>query len=608
MKTGIKLWPKRLMAFLLILLVLSNTAYAAPTTLTNKNGSSYYYKNGKMQTGWHKIDGQDKYFDEKKGYMWTGGYGLIEGEQYFFDKDGNALKGWQTIFGSKRYFDPDKGFLYKDRTATINKVTYTFDKNGNLVNSPTTNTQLKSYYLKEARHRYTNASDAKQKINKLPGLMAPGNYYIYKEYNGMLNLTTSKTGPGSWINPNEKYEKPDTNRPNEKVELTRYALYNLNIRKGPGTNYENLGMLMKGDEIKGYLEGSWFKFTYKGQDAYVSNTYLTSVNLGGEEQIKVVNNNILNVRSQRSTSSKKLGVLYRGQEIAGTIMGSWFKFDYKGSPAYVSKALLADKDHEVNGKRVVVNHGLVNIRSAKSVKSDKLGSLKRGDEIVGVEDGVWFRFSYDGRLAYISKNLIKPVNNPQTPEAEKPDTDKGKFVIMLDPGHGQNDNRGGLLFDEGNQTYEFSRLLIKNAQKYKDIDIRTTREYIYNDPGLYERSQAGRGADLYLSIHTNAATPSARGTEIWDGLYSEDREIQTKLVRLISSTLNTPNRGVKYRRHPDNPAKDYYAVLRDNPAKTKMLIEFVFHTNLQDSQVYLNNQELLARLVMQEIANHYGLK
>lgn len=609
MKDLIRQGSRRLMAFLLMLVLVSGTVYAAPGSLTTNKGFSYYYKNGQMQKGWQEVDGQTKYFDENKGYMWSNGYGQIEGKQYYFDKEGNPLKGWNEVYGKSRYFDVKDGHLYKDRTANLGNFKYTFDKDGNVVKKENLASDLKVYNLKEAKHRYTNVVDAKAKKNKLDGFLAPGKYYIYKEYNGMLNLTKSQTGPGSWINPNERYQKPDTNRPNEIAEVIRYAVYNLNIRKGPGTNYETLGMLMKGEEIKGRLEGSWFKFSYKGQEAYVSNTYLSSQEINTNQEIKVVNNKILNVRAFKSTSAKKLGTLYEGQEIVGSVDGSWFRFDYKGQKAYVSKALLANKDHEVNGETRSVVRPLINIRAGKSVNADRLGSLKEGDQITGVEDGVWFRFSYKGSLAYVSKNLVKPLNNPNQPDIEKPEPEsKDKFVIMLDPGHGQNENRGGLLFDEGNQTYEFSRLLINEAKKYKDIEIRTTREFIYNDPSLYDRSQAGRGADLYISIHTNAAGPGARGTEIWDGLYSQDREIQRKLVNLIASTLDTPNRGIKYRRHPDNPAKDYYAVLRDNPAKTKMLIEFVFHTNLQDSKVFLENQNLLARLMMQEIANHYGLK
>lgn len=85
---------------------------------------------------------------------------------------------------------------------------------------------------------------------------------------------------------------------------------------------------------------------------------------------------------------------------------------------------------------------------------------------------------------------------------------------------------------------------------------------------------------------------------------------------MVSNLLGTPNRGVKYAqyngsvyRNPVLPnGEDYYGVFRyDNTAPTRLLIEFVFHTNWADSKAYLDNQYTLARKLMEVVARNYNL-
>lgn len=58
-------------------------------------------------------------------------------------------------------------------------------------------------------HRYKNADDASKNINSV-GFYSPRNYYIYKSYKGMLNISLVEGRPGSWINPEENKEIVET--------------------------------------------------------------------------------------------------------------------------------------------------------------------------------------------------------------------------------------------------------------------------------------------------------------------------------------------------------------------------------------------------------------
>jgi len=53
---------------------------------------------------------------------------------------------------------------------------------------------------------YVSADDAKNRKNKKT-TVKKGTYYVYKEYNGMINVTTKKGVPGSWINPADNQTK-----------------------------------------------------------------------------------------------------------------------------------------------------------------------------------------------------------------------------------------------------------------------------------------------------------------------------------------------------------------------------------------------------------------
>lgn len=57
------------------------------------------------------------------------------------------------------------------------------------------------YTLDQRVSGFSNASDAKNGTNPV-STMGAGTYYIYRTYsNGMINISTSKTAPGAWINP-----------------------------------------------------------------------------------------------------------------------------------------------------------------------------------------------------------------------------------------------------------------------------------------------------------------------------------------------------------------------------------------------------------------------
>ena len=62
----------------------------------------------------------------------------------------------------------------------------------------------------------------------------------------------------------------------EPMSATRYAQRSVNVRKGPGTEYDRVGSLTTNQEVAvtGKASTGWYEISYNGEVAYVSNNYL----------------------------------------------------------------------------------------------------------------------------------------------------------------------------------------------------------------------------------------------------------------------------------------------------------------------------------------------
>lgn len=108
---------------------------------------------------------------------------------------------------------------------------------------------------------------------------------------------------------------------------------NLNVRSGPGTSYDRIGSLSRGALLSGVLEDGWLRFTYNGQTAYVSATYVQKLNGSGDLCVLC---NALNVRTGPSTSYAKLGQLLSGTYVDPLeSQNGWYKIGYNGGYGWI---------------------------------------------------------------------------------------------------------------------------------------------------------------------------------------------------------------------------------------------------------------------------------
>lgn len=104
--------------------------------------------------------------------------------------------------------------------------------------------------------------------------------------------------------------------------MTCYAVQDINVRKGPSTNYDRIGSLSANQEVivTGQADTGWYRISYNGGEAYASSRYLTSEQPISEqpsnskaekrEQAKVIAQEIANAilsDSELQTDIEKVG-------------------------------------------------------------------------------------------------------------------------------------------------------------------------------------------------------------------------------------------------------------------------------------------------------------
>lgn len=112
----------------------------------------------------------------------------------------------------------------------------------------------------------------------------------------------------------------------------------------------------------------------------------------------------VNVRAEANTGADVLGKIDKGTDY--TVLGKtgdWFKISYNGSNGYVS-----DDYFVVTKADATIDGSSVNCREQASTSASSLGKFADGDYVcVTGQNDSWYRISYKGGSAYVSKDFVK---------------------------------------------------------------------------------------------------------------------------------------------------------------------------------------------------------
>ncbi|TAN68725.1 cell wall hydrolase [Paraclostridium sordellii 8483] len=220
----------------------------------------------------------------------------------------------------------------------------------------------------------------------------------------------------------------------------------VNFRKGPGTNYNSIGKLNKGDRVE-YLEtvGSWIKVKHNSNEGFVHSNYISTSSNTGEsnedtsvKSEKQVTGNRVNFRKGPGTSYSIITSLNKGTKVEYISENNgWAKIKYNGNIGYMSTNYLATIDSNNGGnnsestvkseKQVTGNR--VNFRKGPGTNYSVITSLNKGTKVGYIsESNGWAKVNYNGTIGYMSANYIGTINS--NPGAGESGTSQGADAVI----------------------------------------------------------------------------------------------------------------------------------------------------------------------------------
>lgn len=177
--------------------------------------------------------------------------------------------------------------------------------------------------------------------------------------------------------------------------------------------------------------------------------------------------------------------------------------------------------------------------------------------------------------------------------------------ICIDAGHNVKSHDTGATgvggINEGNITFDIA-LTLATMLKARGHDIVLTRQSKDTILGTSVASSLSErvricneeGCDLFISLHCNSATESAKGTEVLiSGRGGKAEGVGSKVADAISSALSTVNRGVRV--DTEYLGKRLYVL--HNTLCPAILIELAFITNRDDADKLISRGSEFAQAI-----------
>ena len=205
----------------------------------------------------------------------------------------------------------------------------------------------------------------------------------------------------------------------------------VNIRSGPGTDYEVLGNESAGYELQrtGKTDNGWSRVYYKGAEAYVIDTLISTTKPEEKTDFNVTEASgtvtvlsAANLRTGPGQNYSVDSVAQAGTQLTRTgTSGSWTRVQYNGKELFVATGLVSDDSSSggtssggtssggtSSGESGTVTGNGVRVRSGPGTGYNVLGYMNSGStvSILGEESG-WYKITYNGQTGYISADYVK---------------------------------------------------------------------------------------------------------------------------------------------------------------------------------------------------------
>ena len=375
----------------------------------------------------------------------------------------------------------------------------------------------------------------------------------------------------------------------------------LNVRSGPSIDSAVLDRMNAGEKaILTERDGEWAAIVVNGTEGWVHTDYISEAT---ERAIPTANEkaptldsftvsvNTLNVRKKADLSSKRVGLIHKGETYAvKEIDGNWVRIvvDKKQEGwVYSFHGTLSTQKKQTTEKSAtktvtILSNG-TNIREAATTSSQTVSRADAGVKLAIIgEEGDWYKVSLPSdKTAFVAKWVVstddevtaKPAKKPKT--ARVPGTLKG-LTLVVDAGHGGNDRgtTGARGTDEKGITLLTAELLAAKL-KAAGANVIMTRE---SDTFVSLRKRVAisqqHQADAFISVHYDANLDTSITGFTTYYTHSSQQALATAVNKGLASTVNLRNRGAQ-------PAD--FLVLRENK-QDAILIELGFLSNVTEER------------------------
>lgn len=253
-----------------------------------------------------------------------------------------------------------------------------------------------------------------QKNKQFPLVKEQGDWY-------QIKLSSEKTGwVANWLV--SKKEKTTTTGKSTGQTGTITGS-NLRVRTGPGTNYQVVGSLNKGDTVE-ILEqnGNWLKINAKIGKGWISKDYVKTnqVQATSTKSGKVTASN-LNVRSTPSLNGKVLGKLAKGTTVTiHSEKTGWVEITFNGQHAWVSSEFVSTQSASTStasstpststaGVVGKVTATSLNVRSKGDLSGQVIGNVSKGQSFKILEEANnWVKIEFkSGKAGWVASWYIE---------------------------------------------------------------------------------------------------------------------------------------------------------------------------------------------------------
>lgn len=229
----------------------------------------------------------------------------------------------------------------------------------------------------------------------------------------------------------------------------------LRVRSGPGTSFQVVGSLNKGQEVTILNSNeNWYKVSASFGEGWVSKAYISTTKVNQEKSTTTkvlpktdtaaVNVDTLNIRKEPTTTGAIVGKLTKGTSV--TIISTknnWAEVSYLSVKGWVNKKYLSSKNEvkeKTTAKKIAnnikgtVTASSLSVRAEPASNSKAVGTVSKGQSFSILEESNnWMKIEYQsGKFGWVAGWYLDQTTTASQPQSTVQSKTDSSVTILQD--------------------------------------------------------------------------------------------------------------------------------------------------------------------------------